>query len=135
LPDVNKWAEIVSRFLKPGGEFVFAEFHPVVWMFDDDFSEIKYRYFKSDAIIENESGTYTDKNAEINQDYVSWNHSLSEVITSLVNNELELKVFKEYDYSPYNCFSNTIEIEPNKFRIKHLQNHIPMVYSLKFSKT
>lgn len=35
LPDLDKWAKIVSRYLKPGGQFVFVEFHPVAWMFDD----------------------------------------------------------------------------------------------------
>jgi 2-polyprenyl-3-methyl-5-hydroxy-6-metoxy-1,4-benzoquinol methylase len=29
LPDMDKWAKIVSQYLKPGGQFVFVEFHPV----------------------------------------------------------------------------------------------------------
>ena len=37
LPDLDKWAGIVSRYLKPKGKFVFVELHPVVWMFYDDF--------------------------------------------------------------------------------------------------
>jgi SAM-dependent methyltransferase len=44
LPDLDKWAEIISYYLKPGGTFYMAEFHPVIWMFDDDFKEIKYCY-------------------------------------------------------------------------------------------
>jgi ubiquinone/menaquinone biosynthesis C-methylase UbiE len=36
LPDLNQWAALIARYLKPGGKFVFAEFHPVVWMFDND---------------------------------------------------------------------------------------------------
>ncbi|MEZ7931864.1 MAG: class I SAM-dependent methyltransferase, partial [Flavobacteriales bacterium] len=28
LPDSNKWASVISHFLKPEGKFVFAEFHP-----------------------------------------------------------------------------------------------------------
>ena len=31
LPDLEKWAEVISHFLKPGGKFVFVEFHPFVW--------------------------------------------------------------------------------------------------------
>ncbi|MCK5906496.1 MAG: class I SAM-dependent methyltransferase, partial [Flavobacteriales bacterium] len=31
LPDLDKWAEIVSHFLKSGGIFYIAEFHPIVW--------------------------------------------------------------------------------------------------------
>ena len=45
LPDMDKWAKIVSKFLKPGGQFIFVEFHPVVWMFDEQFDKIGYNYF------------------------------------------------------------------------------------------
>ena len=130
IPDLEKWAKIVSKFLKPDGHFVFVEFHPVVWMFDDNFEKIGYNYFNSGAIIEFETGTYADKTAEISQEYIMWNHSMSEVISNLIKNGLEIKAFEEYDYSPYNCFNKTIEFEPKKFRIEHLENKIPMVYSL-----
>lgn len=109
---------------------VFVEFHPVVWMFDDNFEKIGYNYFNSEPIIESENGTYADKSADISQENITWNHSLSEVFTSLLNNGLEILSFNEIDYSPYNCFSNTVEFEPGKFRIKHFENKIPMVYSL-----
>jgi ubiquinone/menaquinone biosynthesis C-methylase UbiE len=130
LPDLDKWAKIISRFLKPNGQFVFVEFHPVVWMFDDNFDKISFRYFNSGAIIETENGTYADKKADITQSYVMWNHGLSEVINSLISNGLEINALDEFDYSPYNCFQNTLEFEPNKFRIEHLNNKIPMVYSV-----
>jgi 2-polyprenyl-3-methyl-5-hydroxy-6-metoxy-1,4-benzoquinol methylase len=130
LPDLNKWAEIVSQFLKPNGQFVFVEFHPVVWMFDDNFEKIDYKYFNSGAILETESGTYADKNAEITQSYVMWNHGISEVLNNLIKHGLEIKSLDEYDYSPYNCFNKTIEFEPKKYRIEHLDDKIPMVYSI-----
>lgn len=59
-----------------------------------------------------------------------WNHDISEVLNSLIKNGLEIKSFDKFDYSPYNCFNKTIEIEPKKFRIKHLDDKIPMVYSI-----
>lgn len=111
LPDLDKWAKIVSQFLKPNGQFVFVEFHPVVWMFDDNFKNIGYNYFNSGAIVESEIGTYAEKKAAISQEYVMWNHSLSEVINSLIKNGLEINSLDEFDYSPYNCFNKTIEIE------------------------
>lgn len=130
LPDLDKWGKVISRFLKPNGKFVFVEFHPVVWMFDDNFENIAYRYFNSDAIVETESGTYADKTADITQDYVMWNHGFSEVFNSLITNGLEINSLEEYDYSPYNCFSKTVEIAPKKFRIEHHGDRIPMVYSV-----
>lgn len=134
LPDLDKWAKVISKFLKPGGRFIFVEFHPVVWMFDDNFEKVGYRYFNSGAIIETLSGTYADKNADITQSYVMWNHDLSEVVNSLIKNGLEINSLDEFDYSPYNCFNHTIEFEPNKYRISHLDNKIPMVYSIAATK-
>ncbi|MBB1149366.1 class I SAM-dependent methyltransferase [Myroides sp. NP-2] len=130
LPDMDKWAQVIQTFLKPGGKFIFVEFHPVVWMFDDDFQKVGYNYFNREAIVETQSGTYADKTADITQSYVCWNHSLSEVVSSLLQNGLSIKQFQEFDYSPYACFSHTIEFEPNKYRIEHLGDKIPMVYSL-----
>lgn len=57
-------------------------------MFDNNFEKIGYSYFNRGAIIETESGTCADKTADITQEFVSWNHSLSEVINSLVKNGL-----------------------------------------------
>lgn len=134
LPDMDKWAEIIFQFLKSDGQLVFIEFHPVVWMFDDNFEKIAYNYFNETPIYEAESGTYADKNAPITQEYVTWNHSLSEVINSLIKKGLIINEMNEYDYSPYNCFNHTIEFEPKKYRIKHLDNKIPMCYSIVATK-
>lgn len=130
LPDLDRWAEIIKKCLKPGGKFIFVEFHPVIWMFDDDFNEIKYHYHNEKPIIEEFIGTYAQKDAEIITDYVGWNHSLSEVISSLLKQNLEINHFEEFDYSPYNCFNKTIEFEKGKFRISGFDNKLPLVYSL-----
>ena len=134
LPDLYKWGNIVSQFLKQNGKFVMADFHPVVWMFDNDFKTIIYNYFNVAPIIEDESGTYADKNAEVATQSVTWNHPISEILNALISNDLKINCFNEYDYSPYNCFNETEEFEVGKFRIKHLKNKIPMVYAMKVSK-
>ena len=134
LPDMDKWAAVVAQFLKPGGQFIFAEFHPVVWMYDNDFAKITYSYFNKEAIIETLPGTYADKSAPLNNTEIGWNHPISEVLNALLGKGLRLQQFGEYDYSPYNCFSNMEEYEPGKFRIKHFENKIPMVYSIVATK-
>lgn len=130
LPHLDKWANVITKSLKPGGKLIFVEFHPIVWIFDDDFSEIKFHYHNEKLIIEESNGTYAEKDAAISSKYLCWNHSLSEVLSNLLNYGMEIHDFQEYDYSPYNCFNNTVEFEKGKFRIKHLDNKIPMVYSL-----
>lgn len=134
LPDLERWATLISNFLKSNGRLIFVEFHPVVWMFDDNFDKIGYNYFNVAPIVETENGTYADKDATISQSYVTWNHSMSEVVRSLLNHQMEVVDFQEYDYSPYDVFNNMIEFEPKKYRIKHLDNKIPMIYSIVATK-
>lgn len=131
LPDLDQWAKIISHFLMPGGEFVFVEFHPVIWMFDNTFEQIQYSYFNIEPIVETMEGTYADREAPLNSTSVSWNHSLGEVFGSLIQNGLEILSFVEYDYSPYNCFTSAVEVAPKKYRIKHLDRKIPMTYAIK----
>ncbi|SEG59883.1 class I SAM-dependent methyltransferase [Sphingobacterium lactis] len=134
LPDLNKWAQVITRCLKPGGKLVFVEFHPIVWSFDYEFTKIAYSYFNKEAIIEEETGTYADREANIVAKSVSWNHPLSDVIQSLINNGMTVESFAEYDYSPYNCFLNTVEIAPKKFQIRGMEGKLPMLYSLTAKK-
>lgn len=134
LPDLDRWAKIINQFLKPGGAFIFVEFHPVVWMFDNDFEKIQYPYFNTAAIVEEEAGTYADNAAKIVQEYVTWNHGLGEVMGSLLHNGLTITTFNEFDYSPYNCFRKTVEVAPKRYRIDHLDSKIPMTYSIKAIK-
>jgi len=134
LPDLDKWASVINHFLKSNGRFVMAEFHPVIWMFDDDFNGIAYNYFNEKPIVETYEGTYADFSANIVQNYVMWNHSLSEVLQNLIKNNLLIDNFQEFDWSPYPCFKNVEEFEKGKWRINKFGNKIPMVYSLSAQK-
>ena len=134
LPDLKKWADVVSNCLKPNGQFIMADFHPVVWMYDNDFKEVFYSYFNIPPIIENEVGTYANREAIIETTTIGWNHSTSDLLNGLIQVGLQINCFNEYDYSPYNCFNGMEEFELGKFRIKHLGNKIPILYSIKASK-
>lgn len=134
LPDLDKWAHVINHFLKPDGKFVMAEFHPVVWMFDDDFKEVSYNYFNEKPIIETYEGTYADLSASIVQEYVMWNHSLAEVLQNLINKKLSIEHFREFDWSPYPCFKHVEEFEKGKWRIPQFGNKIPLVYALSAQK-
>ena len=130
LPDLNAWAKLIHHFLKPNGKLILAEFHPVVWMFDDNFTHVGYNYFNTGALIEQETGTYADRTADLAQSYINWNHGLGEVIQSLLANNLNLKYLEEFNYSPYACFKHTNKIDDRKYQIPHIGDKIPMVYAL-----
>ncbi len=134
LPDLTKWAEIVAFYLKSGAVFYLAEFHPVVWMFDEEFTHIKYHYDNRELIVTENQGTYTDRNADIKGKEYSWNHSISEVLNALIAAGLKIELFNEFMYSPYPCFNNMTEGADGNWYIKGMEGKIPMVYSVRAVK-
>ena len=129
LPELDTWARLIKQFLKPGGAFHLIEFHPVMWMYDDKFSKIDYSYFNRETIIEEVKNSYADPNAKLTEQAYSWNHSLSEVISALLDHKLSITQFMEYNFSPYDIFADSVKTEEG-FQIKGLENKMPLVYSL-----
>lgn len=134
LPDLKPWAANLKRYLKPSGRLVFAEFHPVVWMFDNDFTHVQYSYFNHEVIVEEEQGSYADREAPIATKSYGWNHDLGEVMSALLEEGFILERFTELDGSPHDSFANTVRGPDGLFRIKGLEGMIPMVYGLSMRK-
>ncbi|MGO8700366.1 MAG: class I SAM-dependent methyltransferase [Limisphaerales bacterium] len=127
--DLERWALIVSHFLKEGGTFCLAEFHPALWMLNEEQSRIEHSYFKKAPIISPDEKSYADPEAGSMGTSYCWNHSLGEVFGALETAGLEVFGFKEYDYSPYNIFANGVETDGNYY-IKGFEGIIPLAYSL-----
>jgi len=134
LPDLDRWASVVAHFLKRKGFFYIADFHPVIWMMDDEMEHLKYAYHNAGVIETEQEGSYADRYADIKYKEFGWNHSLSEIINSLIRHGLRIEFLNEYPYSPYDCFSKTVRGEDGNYRIQGLENVLPMVYSIKATK-
>lgn len=134
LPDMDRWAEVVHGFLKPGGKLILVEFHPALWMYDDDFTKVTYSYFTADPIIDTSTSSYASGETDKEFKYVCWNHGMSEVIQPLLKRGMALKHMEEQDFSPYNCFANTYEFAPGKYRIKNFEDKMPMTYAIVVEK-
>ncbi len=135
LPDLSRWAELISKYLKTGGLFYMVEFHPYIWAFDDDFEYFKYSYFHTGETIEDYvEGTYTDGDTHLSGTDYCWNHDLAYVFTCLMDNGLQIKSFKEFPFSVYNIFPDMEEIGKDKFVMKKFGDKIPYLYSVKAKK-
>jgi SAM-dependent methyltransferase len=139
LPELTRWGQLIGQYLKPGGRFVLAEFHPTLWMFDDDFTEFAYSYFNVEPCIEENAASYTDLSAAVEPADAPkllsyyWNHSLADVFQALMAAGLHLSHFSEYDYSPYDAFHHTLKTEQG-YQIKGLEGKLPMVFALEAVK-
>lgn len=131
LPDLAPWGQLIARYLKPGGFFYMVEFHPIVWMFDDTFEGIQYAYHNSGPILTENSGSYTDRGADVHYRDYGWNHSLSEIVNSLLRAGLSLEFLNEFPYSPYPNLPRSIRGDDGHYRIEGLEEKFPLLFSLK----
>ncbi|MBR9921271.1 MAG: class I SAM-dependent methyltransferase [Bacteroidetes bacterium] len=137
LNDLQEWAAIINRFLRPGGTFFIAEFHPFLYAYDFETHSMDFEYFgEGNAHKIKEAGNYAQPEAKEENEYFFWIHSLSQTMRPLMDIGLQLIDFNEYDYSPYNCFPNMEEREPGKFiyNAPGKIRRIPHVFSLKMEK-
>ena len=132
LNDLDKWAKLIRRYLKPNGTFYMIEFHPFMYSLNEN-SEIYHSYFQSQPIETAAENSYTDKSevSTKNLKYVEWNHSLGEVVNSLITNGLHLEFLNEFPYQVYNCFPGLIEKEEGKWVSDTYGDKVPHMYSLK----
>jgi len=134
LPDLDNWAKVVSGCLKPDGLLYYLEFHPSFYMIDDKTKTIAYDYFNIGVQIEKHTGSYTENGEEISLEECFWQHSLSEITSSLINQNMRIENIMEYDYSPYNCFENMVEQSPGKYVLDLDRIRIPHVLELQVIK-
>jgi len=134
LPDLTQWAKIINHFLKPGGIFYIIDFHPLLYMFDWESQKLTFPYFNAGAFSEEEQGTYADPDADIKMKEYFWQHSLSETMSALLNEGLQLLDFQEFKTGPYNTFPNMEEVEDGLFYFGKKELQIPQLFSIKVKK-
>ena len=105
LQDIDEWGRIVARYLKPNGRFLLVESHPIMWIFDDDTDElkIKYSYWHNEEPMSwDVANTYADEDAKLtNRRSYEWQHTVSDILNSLIRAGLRLMEVKEYPHLPW----------------------------------
>ncbi|MBI2171844.1 MAG: class I SAM-dependent methyltransferase [Chloroflexi bacterium] len=137
LPDLRPWAEIVARYVKPGGTFYIAEIHPVSQVFDDDAPSgppaVKNPYFYSPE-PELWQGDYADRTARVVNPSYNWVHSLSDIVNAVINAGLRVEFLHEFPYTVFQQFPFMEQGADGFWRLKGYENSIPLLFSLKATK-
>lgn len=128
LPNMDDWAQTIANSLVTGGEFHMVEFHT--------FNDLLYGYSyfpQSEPDVE-EEGTYTENCDGTKSKMATWGHSLSEVINALIAAGLVIEDFKEYPYSPYDCFEGLEYVSGQGYQLLHKGQQVPLLFSIKARK-
>jgi len=139
LPDLRRWGEIIARYLKPGGIFYIVEDHPFFRVFrakpEGEFKAERSYFFAEEPQRIEATGSYaTDNEGTAGVSYV-WDHSLGEVINSLVDAGLRIEFLHEFPYAARAKFPFMEQGEDGWWRLpSHQHGTIPFLFSLQARK-
>ncbi|HNR02692.1 MAG TPA: class I SAM-dependent methyltransferase [Anaerolineaceae bacterium] len=137
LPDLREWARIAASYVRPGGFFYIAEFHPFSYVFDDEAGELKYRYpyFAREALRFEFDGTYADKDAKLqNREDYEWAYRMGDVVTALIEAGLRIEFLHEHAFTVYEQLPFLVKAEKGRWRFPGGAKPIPLMFSLKAGK-
>jgi SAM-dependent methyltransferase len=138
LPDITDWARIVSHFIKPGGIFYIVEFHPFAHVFmDENVDDLKvyYAYFQDDKPLYFPPGsTYADRQSQLKNPSYEWQHTVGDIITTLIDHGLSIQFFHEFPFSVFKGLPFLIKGDDGLWRLPDGREDIPLLFSLKANK-
>ena len=139
LPDLPRWATIISRFLKQEGFFYIVDFHPIFQALDQsaDAKELRLQhpYFNhGNPIVWSDDGTYASPHAHLeNRTCYTFQHHLGEIVTALLNAGLDLHWLHEFPFISYQAMPFMVPDGNGNFRLPN--DELPLQFSIKAGKS
>ncbi len=138
LPDLVKWAQIISNCLKSDGVFYIIDGHPFGFIIDENQEPFKvgFNYFsEGNPVYFDEGGAYADPTADLkNQASFQWDHPMGEVINALLDANLEIEFLHEFPYTFFNIHPDMKEREDGYWEFENLKFSVPMMFSIRAHK-
>jgi SAM-dependent methyltransferase len=140
LPDLTRWAQIVTSLLRPGGFLYVVEFHPLLNAFglnirpgDPADLTVRHDYLEGRGAVERDSShTYTDgPPLEGDTVHYEWPHSLGEVITALTHAGLKIDHLLEADVLPFPRWPWMVKTDYGWWQGNGDAPRVPTLYALK----
>ena len=106
LPDIEGWAEVVAKLLRPGGRLFIREGHPMLWAVDETVTDaltLGYPYFEhAEPLVSDEPGTYVETDVEFKSTKThSWAHGVGETINALLSHGMQITGLVEHQSVPF----------------------------------
>ena len=136
LPDLDRWAEVIRRSLKPGGTFYMVEFHPVLTTLEPTASgEARpfYSYFREELYFPGDAPSYAGGETIASPNY-EWQHSLGEIVTALAGAGLKIEFLHEFPFCYYQALPSMAQGEDGWWRFPENNDSIPQMFSMRASK-
>ncbi len=130
IPDIKKWFQIASQYIKKDGFLYIVDGHPVGnWLSREGkecISNFEYSYFDRAVQRYESSQDYADESYEAKSTEYGWHYTVSDLINGAVNAGLVVNHFNEFS-------SFDIKYKNNKW-VPLKDNKHPVLFSLKATK-
>ncbi len=137
LPSIDRWAEVVSGLLRPGGRLFMREGHPVLYSLADGRTDqllvIEYPYFEQvEPLVWDEPGTYVRTEAEFESTIThEWNRGLGEIATALLDHGMTLTMLVEHDSVPWEALPGQMRTLPGgEWQLADRPQRLPHSYTV-----
>ena len=141
LPDISRWAGVVSELLRPGGRLFIREGHPMLWALsdprEDDLVVIEHPYFETEeGLSSTDTGTYVDHDDAVAEPRsISFNHGLGEILTALTTAGMQFDSLSEHTSVPYNALGDAmVEIGGGEYALADAPERLAASYTLMMTK-
>jgi SAM-dependent methyltransferase len=138
LPSVDEWAAQAAGLLRSGGRLYLHEVHPMSMALGDADLTVVYPYFEQAAPYEDdEAGSYADPTATDalpGRSTYGWNHSIGEIVGSLVARGLRIELLDEHDWTSFARYPWLEERDEETFVTPEGHLRVPLSFTLLASK-
>jgi hypothetical protein len=134
------WANVIASVLAPGGELYFADAHPAFNVLEEvDNRLVPFFDFQTPAGRPLEfvsATTYTgDPTVMTHQSTREWIHSLSTVLTALIDAGMTITMFHEHEVLPWRGVPSLVAAPGQLWRLPEGHVRIPLSYSVRARKS
>ena len=144
LSDLAAWGNLITYFLKPGGQFYIIDGHPFSHVFDNEEYVTNFNvitsYFNKKVLKYDVAGSYVDipldsdnEEQEVMVSY-EWDHTLSEIVMALINAGLTIEVLHEHSETSWRAYPFMKEKKNGMWEFGDDKPSIPVLFSILATK-
>jgi SAM-dependent methyltransferase len=132
LDDIERWADVVTGLVAPGGRLYLVEFHPITEVFADETLAVENDYFHEGARDwPEEEGSYAELEAPTEHNATEeFAHTLGEVVSAIAARDLPIEFLHEHDYTLFPRWPNLRREKGGIYRFPPGTPSLPLMYSL-----
>ncbi len=139
LPDITRWARVAAHFVRPGGMFYIADFHPFANIFNNEAGapifEVKQDYFDDQPMVYKPGCSYADWETPTQAPAAyEWLHTLGGIVTALLDAGLRLEYLHEFPFNYYQQMAYLEKHADGAYWLPAKTPQIPMMFSIKAHK-